>query len=206
MTSCSSPSGSLTCRGPDSRTSGHSCGPVLHRGVGSSSSTTARPPTSRGLLRHPTRLRIWSSAACTTEGSSRSSRSSTSRRSCSHFWVTKVGRQGSMQRAGSSSGTPYPADVAPCHEPTALHHLPPASRTATRLASIRDEFHQRAVRVAEVHAGPRPSPALPPAPGCLPEVRDASAITGPFEAEIAVPRLHRQARHLTGGRRPLRAR
>ena len=58
------------------------CGPVLHREVGCSSSTTAsrfRAPTSSGVIR------IWSSAACTTEGSSRSSRSSTSRRSCSHF-------------------------------------------------------------------------------------------------------------------------
>ena len=76
------------------------CGPVLHREVGCSSSTTAsrsRAPTSSGVIR------IWSSAACTTEGSSRSSRSSTSRRSCSHFLVMKAGRQASMEHAGSSS-------------------------------------------------------------------------------------------------------
>ena len=106
MTSSSSRSGSLTCRGHDFRASGPWCDPVLHRAVGFSSSTTATSRTRLARSRTPTSsdaARIWSSAACTTEGSSRSSRSSTSRRSCSHFSVTKAGRQGSMRRAGSSS-------------------------------------------------------------------------------------------------------
>ena len=86
--------------------SGPWCGPVLLRGVGCSSSTTATTGIQLARSGTPTPSiadRILSSAACTTEPSTRSSRYSTSPRSCSRFLATKVGEQGSVQHAGSSS-------------------------------------------------------------------------------------------------------
>ena len=88
------------------RPSGRWCGPASHRGAGCSSSTTAATRIQRASSRTPTScgaVRILTCAGCTTEASTRSSRCSTSPRSCSRFWATRVGRQGLMQRAGSAS-------------------------------------------------------------------------------------------------------
>ena len=96
----------LTCRGHGFPPSGRWSGPALHRGAGCSSSTTAtnriqmagsRTPTSCGAVR------ILTCARCSAEASTRSSRCSTSPRSCRRFWATRVGRQDWMQRAGTPS-------------------------------------------------------------------------------------------------------
>ena len=96
MRSCSSPSGSLTCRGHDFRPSGPWCGPALHRGVGfSSSNATRRIRLARSRPRVIRRGADRSSAACTTAEPQVVEASSTSRGVPSHFSATKVGRRGS---------------------------------------------------------------------------------------------------------------